>query len=503
MDSVLKILTTYEMYQCDKYTCQVEGITSVELMKRAGKRLFECIISNCDLDKERDRVLVVSGIGNNGGDGIVVGTHLLKEGYDVRFVIIGDKTQLSHDLQIVVEEIEKGVKIKYIKDIVELFDAKELFDWSTFIIDALFGIGLNRDVEGLYYNAIDQINLSSSRVFSIDIPSGINGNNGKVMGIAVKADYTGIVQTFKLGNVLNDALDYHGKRLIVDAEIKLDIVESNRLFFRDDMIKGLLNKRRCNTHKYNYGSILILGGAIGMTGAPILAGLAALRTGSGLATIGILRKYYDYISKSYPELMIKPYDDLKDLLTKKTAIGFGPGLGRDEQVYYDILSELINSEQPLVIDADGLYYLKAILNEIEDGSNIIITPHIGEMAMLLGVDSKCIGDNPIMYVEEVIDKYGFTVVLKGPATIIGNEAGIYIGNFGNPGMATAGSGDVLTGIITSLVGQGLSLINASLLGVYLHGLAGGYASEEVGEYSLIASDIIKYLPKAIMSTFVI
>lgn len=173
MDSVLKILTTYEMYQCDKYTCQVEGITSVELMKRAGKRLFECIISNCDLDKERDRVLVVSGIGNNGGDGIVVGTHLLKEGYDVRFVIIGDKTQLSHDLQIVVEEIEKGVKIKYIKDIVELFDAKELFDWSTFIIDALFGIGLNRDVEGLYYNAIDQINLSSSRVFSIDIPSGI------------------------------------------------------------------------------------------------------------------------------------------------------------------------------------------------------------------------------------------------------------------------------------------------------------------------------------------
>lgn len=501
-DIMLRILTTNEMYRCDKVTCGKENISSVTLMKRAGKRLYECIIKECKLNQEVDRVLIVSGIGNNGGDGVVVGSHLLNDGYDVRIVIVGDKTELSSDLAVVIKEIEEKVEIIFIKNFEDLNIFKELCAWSTFIVDGIFGIGLNRSIEGLYYHAINTINQSNKRIFSIDIPSGINGNNGKVMNIAVEADYTGIVQTYKLGNVLNDALDYHGKCFIVDADINTEVIEQNRYYFDDEMVKKLLPKRKHNSHKYDYGNVLILGGSIGMTGAPILSGLAALRCGSGLVTIGIQKKHYDYITKTYPELMIKPYDSLNDVIYKKDVVGFGPGLGRYDSTYYDLLRELIDSGLPLVIDADGLFYLKDLLNEIHDGQNIIMTPHVGELAMLLGIDSKSILEDPMKYVEDLVNKYNFTVVLKGTGTIIANREYSIIGHFGNPGMATAGSGDVLTGIITSLVGQGLSLMNAAILGVYLHGLAGNYARDEVGEYSLIATDIIKYLSNAILSTFV-
>lgn len=271
---------------------------------------------------------------------------------------------------------------------------------------------------------------------------------------------------------------------------------------RNDVMKKLeekfiLRKRQANSHKYDYGSILIVGGNIGMTGAPLISAYSAMRTGSGLSAIAIQEKYIQYLNNIYPEIMVRPYKDEKDflkLLHKKDAIAFGPGLGRVDE-YGGILETLIDKQLPLIIDADGIYYLNRLKNKIKRPNNIVITPHYGEMALFLDTDSKAVSKDPISFIKQVTKQYGIMVVLKGPTTFIADENEIIHSSLGNPGMATAGSGDVLTGIITSLVGQGLSMLEACKLGVYIHSKAGCLASEKNGEYSMMATDIINEIPQ--------
>lgn len=261
--------------------------------------------------------------------------------------------------------------------------------------------------------------------------------------------------------------------------------------------KFTIKKRSSHSHKYDYGSILVVGGNVGMTGAPLMTAYSAMRTGSGLATIGIKESYMHLVNNIYPEIMVRPYGNKKeflDLIVKKTAIAFGPGLGRADDVK-PILSGLLEMEIPLVIDADGIYYFKDQVNRIKDPQKIVITPHHGEMAMFLGTDSKSVMEDPVKAARQVSELYGINVVLKGADTYISDTREIYRSSLGNPGMATAGSGDVLTGIITSLIGQGIGVLESCKLGVYIHSKAGELAAMKYGEYSLMATDIIHSIPQ--------
>ncbi len=496
-----RVLNSLEMKMSDEYTCKKKGITPLALIEKAGNALYECLKEAYRLDVDKERILVVAGYGNNGGDALCLGTHLLEDGFHVSFVLVGKENKLSSELNHLIDRLnELRADIIYLQDETNIREYVDYIKDSTLIIDGLFGTGLNRNIEGIFYKAIERINQSSSFVFSIDIPSGINGNNGQVAKIAVKADFTGIIQNYKIGNLLNDAKDYHGEHKILDIDILTDTIKTKRFLVTENSFKNILPKRKNNTYKYHYGNILIIGGSKGMTGAPVMSAYAALRSGAGLSTVAVFTEYYPFMQNPYPEIMIKSYKDeyeLANILDKKNAVAFGPGLGRYDKLNYKILGQLIEINVPLVIDADGLFYLKNFLGDLNKDNKIIITPHIGELASFLDVKSSEILDNQVQTVESLTEKYGFTIVLKGTCTIIANKEEMYFSNLGNPGMATAGSGDVLTGIITGLIGQGIEPFTAAKLGVHLHSCAGNLAVNDLGEYSLVATDIIKYLPYVI------
>lgn len=494
-----KVLFTDEMKRLDQYTCEEKKLSSLELMEIAGKNVYEYFIENCQVDKIKDNILIVSGLGNNGGDALVVSEHLIKDNYKVNIVVIGDLKHLTNESFTVYQRLlNNKVSILNVNNNEDLKIFNQYVNEATIIIDGIFGIGLSREVKGIFYECIRLINQSHAFILSIDIPSGIYGDNGIVAKIAIEADHTVIIQNYKVGNLLNDAKDYHGKVKLLDIGILQDINDSNR-FLLNDEIMNIIKKRRANTHKYHYGNLLTIGGSKGMTGAPLLSAYSALRIGVGLSSIVINSKDYEFISQIYPEIMIKPYsniDELKKILVKANIIAFGPGLGRENKINYDILKYLLDTNIPIVIDADGIYYLKEILDYIGNRDNIIITPHLGEMALLLDTDTKTITENWIVALNYLTNNYGLNVVLKGPCTIIANKENMYFCNKGNSGMATAGSGDVLTGIISGLVGQGLKPIDACNLGVYIHAKAGDMAYKEYGN-SLIATDITNNIHKVI------
>ncbi len=494
----LRVVNVKEMRFMDEYTCTQLQICSLELMERAGSFIYLSILEDIGLDKSVENITIVSGIGNNGGDGLVVGIHLLENHYRVQFIIVGSLDNQTEESKVILERVlNLNGKVFFVNDQKDISKLSIVFRKSTFIIDAIFGIGLTRDVEGFYKDVINLINKSNAHVCSIDIPSGIKTNNGLKAMVAVIADYTIIIQNYKIGNLLNDAKDYHGKTILLDIGILSVVSNSRRFFLRKDEYLNSLPKRLSNTHKYHYGNILTIGGSNGTMGAPVLAGYSALRSGSGLSSIAYNNKYINNIINIYPELMAKTYVTVEELLAytnKKNVIVFGPGLGRNDDINYEILQELLRLDIPLVIDADGIYYLKALLGEIKNRKNIVITPHYGELAMLLDTDSSSIQEDPFKYIKILTNTYKMTVVLKGSCTLIANSKTTYFSNYGNPGMATAGSGDVLSGIIASMIGKGNKMLEACKLAVLIHSLSGKYAREAVGEESLIATDIIKHIP---------
>ena len=493
-----RIVNVNEMRFMDEYTCKQLDMSSLDLMKQAGGVIYLSIVEDIRIDKNNDQILIVSGIGNNGGDSLVVALNLMQNGYKVKVVIVGNLTSQTKESKIMLETIiNKNIEVIFINDNTSLSKLSILLKQSSLLIDGIFGIGLKRNIEGIYYDVINLINLSFIDVASIDIPSGINANNGLISGIAIKADFTLIIQNYKIGNLIGDAADYHGSKILLDIGILKVVSKTRRFLLEEDDYIGVLPTRKNNTHKYHYGNVLTVGGSKGMMGAPLLAAYSALRVGSGLSSIAYKEKYQQSIINIYPEIMTTTYQDIDELLqftNNKNVIIFGPGLGKKDSENIDILRRLLKLNIPMVIDADGIYYLKTLLKEFKTFKNIVITPHYGELAILLDTNSKEIEKNPLEYVEKLTSKYKLIVVLKASTTIIANKDAMYFSNYGNPGMATAGSGDVLSGIIGSMIGKGIRVMDACKISVLLHSLSGEIAKNELGEESLIASDIIKYIP---------
>lgn len=496
----LQIVSAQEMKLLDRLTIKEKDITSFDLMTHAGNGIFQYIIGE-KLISLSDAILVVSSTGNNGGDGLVIASLLADTGVDVKIALIGNlEKQSEENKQASTLCKSKGLKITNIDKEEEIEIFANLLEEATMVIDGIFGTGLNNSVRGLYQQVITRINRSYAQVISIDLPSGINADNGLVMKTAIKANHTIIIQNYKQGNLLNDALDYSGQMHLIDIGILQNLYPEPQLLLYKSYLKNKLPKRAKNSHKYHYGSILTIGGSKGMMGAPLFAGLASLKTGSGLSSVTYNEKYIRHIQNPYPEVMVNTYSGIEEIpaqVRKKSAIIFGPGLGRNDDVNLDILNYLLSQDMPLIVDADGIYYLKQLIKEYSTRPNLIITPHNQEMAMFLGVDLEDVKVEPVLFAKNIAHTYNMTVVLKGACTIITNNEETYFSIDGNPGMASAGTGDALSGIIASLIGRGFSALEACKLGVLIHSKAGELSKDEFGEESMVVTDLIKNIYKVL------
>lgn len=494
-----QIVSKEEMRQLDKITMESKNCSSLDLIYQAGQALFHYMY-NKELLNIDDSILIVAGIGKNGGDALVIGEKLIEVGFTPSILLVGkDKDMCMESKEIITELLKNGIIIHRIED-KDDDSFVSLIENSTIIIDGMFGTGVNKYVSGIFKKVIGYINNSYARIISIDIPSGINANNGIKMGFCIKANETLIIQTYKQGNLLNDALDYQGIMHIVDCGILSMYFSEKQEIIDFSYLNNKIPKRTHNSHKYMYGNILTIGGTKGLMGAPLLTAYSALKSGSGLSSVLIKEKYLRYSNNIYPELMLDTYLGIEDIpmqTRRKNCIVFGPGLGKNDEENLNVLGYLLKTTIPLVIDADGIGYLKLLQKQYSKRENIIITPHYREMADFLDLSVSEVEYEPILLSKNIAHKYNLTVVLKGPCTIITNNVETYFSIAGNPGLATAGSGDVLSGMIASFLGRGISPIESAKIGVLIHSKCAENAKEIYGEESMVATNLIECLPKVI------
>lgn len=490
------IVTKEEMNLLDRLTIEEKGITKYQLMYEAGTRLFE-YMRDYSLYSTDDKILIVAGLGKNGADALVIGNHLIDIGIAVKILVVGELENMCEETLEIYNVLKcKNINIMYLNnDDIENYSI--LVEESTIVVDGIIGTGVKHWITGYWRELIQEINRCYARVISIDIPSGINANNGLRLGECIDADITLVIQAYKQGNILNDAPDYHGKKYIVDCGILFSLFDEKQFLLSTEYLLNRIPKRRSNTYKYKFGDILVIGGSKGMMGAPVLSAYSALRSGSGLSSILFNDSNLRYFSNAYPEIMYDTMLGIEDLpkhIKGKSCVVFGPGLKVNDTMNLEILSYLLQTEVPLVIDATGLIYFKSLVQEYSTRENIIITPHYNELAKFLDVDLDDVKEESVLLCKNIAHKYNITVVLKGTCTVITNNSETYFSNNATPGLATAGSGDVLAGIIASILGKGNNPMDSAKIGVLVHSKAAKLAESEFGEESMIATDVIGKIP---------
>ncbi len=457
------------------------GISNYELMTRAGQAVFSQIISHYPHAKQ---IAVFCGTGNNAGDGFVVARLALLAGLKVIVYYLIDPDKLKGSaMEAYLDFTKSGGIISQFSDDIKVTE--------DIVVDALLGTGIIRPVTGLFKQAIEVMNKSSATKVAVDIPSGLQADTGMVLGAAVKAKYTVTFIGLKQGLFTGMAADYCGE-IIYDS-----LAVPNQVFNQDNgtvkrvLSKSLAKRSRC-AHKGAFGHVLIIGGDVGYSGAVKLAGEAALKVGAGLVSIATRRKHAGYLNIDRPELMchgIDNADELVSLIYKASVIVIGPGLGQSEWAKTIFQSAMLTTK-PLVVDADGLNLLAQFSYSCK---NWVLTPHPGEAARLLTSSTAKLQADRFTSVRALQAKYGGVVVLKGAGTLVAADEGIAVSNTGNPGMASGGMGDVLSGVIAALIAQGLPLYEAAQQGVYIHGLAADIAAMDEGERGLLASDLLPRL----------
>ena len=494
------VLKAYEMKDYDRDTSERIGIPSMVLMERAALSVVECILEFTEMPR---RVLAVAGTGNNGGDGLAIGRLFALKGAEVTFYMHGNSDKLT---------TETKNQVLILKNLGFSIQSKLEIQEYDMVIDALFGIGLSRNVEGEYLDLIERINYYSRHgaiVCAVDIPSGICADTGRIMGDAVRADITVTFAFAKRGHLLYPGREYTGKLVVKDIGItdRSFVKGKPKAFYyeRDD-ICGQLPRRSLEGNKGTFGKVLLLAGSLDMSGACILCGKSILRTGAGMIKIITPSCNREIIQKSLPEAMLYTFEEMPD--SKKISesmdwadvIVAGPGLGKSQSAYLLMKCVLEDERNPVVIDADGLNLIAAHEDLWKLAANggkkgLILTPHPGELVRLKRTNLDRYKKDRENMILELAGELGCIVAAKDAVTIVAEHGRdeIYINTSGNDGMATAGSGDVLSGIIGSLLAQKMNCFDAACLGVYLHGLAGEEASAKKGRAGMIASDIIKEL----------
>ena len=494
----MKTFSASKTREADNYTIEHEPISSIDLMERASalctKKIFK-------IYPKINEVVVFAGPGNNGGDGLAIARLLASKNINVSVYILQFTQNFSEDFKINLERLKKQNKAKIIS--INNVENIENISSEAIIIDAIFGSGLSRIAKGFPKEVIEKINNINSEIIAIDIPSGLFGeeNNDKEKNV-IKANHTITFQYPFLSFFFPENEKFIGKFHIIDIGIHKDFIKNTESQFFFTEKKDITIKKRAKfSHKGTYGHAIIFAGSYGMGGASVLAAKSAQRTGTGLVTAVVPKCNYEIMQISSPETILHIDKSKKHLsqlpnLEKYNALAIGPGIGFKDATI-ELLKNIIQTyKQPIVFDADAITILshnKDWLNYIPQNS--IFTPHPKEFEKLVG---KSNNDFERLQMQiNFAKKYSVIVLLKGANSSIATACGkVYFNSTGNPGMATAGSGDVLTGIIVSLLAQGYSAINATITAVYLHGLAGDIAAKKIGEYSLIASDIIDNLSYA-------
>lgn len=491
---MIRTLTNEEMRLADRHTIDDLGVPSLVLMERAGRAIAD--------EAERvlktlsdSRVIVVCGGGNNGGDGFVAARILLERGYDVTVVCFA--SNFSEDCRAVAS----------------LYDGKILSDFpeggAGMVVDCLFGTGMSRNVEGKNAEIIEKINETSAFVLSADIPSGLNGSNGKIMGTAVRADMTVTIAEMKQGLVLNDGRDCCGRIIRADIGI-LPAGEITSYIVEEEDVKKLFLFRKSNSNKGSYGRAAIIAGSALYSGAALLAAKACLRTGAGYTALCVPHALFSSFVGVLPEVLLKEFsgadfheadeEELSGLLSFP-CIAIGPGCGATEEIYKTTAWLLKHYTGALVVDADALNALAKFGVSVlkEKTCEVVLTPHVKEFSRLTQKTVAQIVEDGVRIAKEFAREYGATVLLKSNTSVVVDSDRAAFVTEGTPALAKGGSGDVLSGILASLLAQKKPLFEAAYGASFVLGRAAVLAERETSEYSVVASDVIDHIGKAIAS----
>jgi NAD(P)H-hydrate epimerase len=499
----------------DQRTINGIGIPGIVLMENAGHGIFHHLRSHFPDLKER-KVAIVAGKGNNGGDGFVVARYLTDALITCKVFLLTSKDSMQGDALINFKIIERiGVPIVEITSSSEWKNALDEIRGYHLLIDAIFGTGLNTEIKGFLRDVIEDVNSLSCPKVAIDIPSGLNASSGKIMGVCIKADLTITLGLPKIGHVIYPGADYTGTLKLVDISIPHALIEEERIPYNlilFDDITCLIRERSANTHKGDFGHLLVLAGSPGKTGAAALTCDAAMRIGSGLVTLGIARSLNSIMEVKLTEVMTEPlleedsgflgmksWEVIREILAGKTALALGPGISTRKGTADLVFKILEETSIPTIVDADGISALSREPSVLKKGkAPVVLTPHPGEMARLIKCSTRDVQEDRIGLSRNFSQEYGVYVVLKGARTVIAEPDGtVSVNPTGNPGMASGGAGDVLTGMIAGLTAQGYPVSSALRFAVFAHGLIGDLIAQERGKVGIIAGDIIHTIPRVL------
>ncbi|MGE4233155.1 MAG: NAD(P)H-hydrate dehydratase [Bacteriovoracia bacterium] len=506
----MRIVTAEEMKKIDDTAVDEVGIPSLILMENAGIEAARKISEICEEKKYDGEILIFCGKGKNGGDGLVVARRLIANGHRVRIFLLHSSSEFKNEaavhLRVLEQQRAKIFSVESASIVAEYFNSATP---PFMVVDALLGTGLKRPIEGLYYDVVEVLNKYSDELIALDIPTGVNGDSGKTTGNSVIATHTISFGFPKLGHFLPPGAARRGKLYNVDLCFpKQWSKEGDKFLLTHDNIAPLLQTRDRYGHKNSFGHSLLIGGSPGRTGAIALASQSCLRMGTGLATVASWEESFPSVETRLPaEIMtFRIRKEAGDFpvpapgISQFSSVVIGPGLGLGSDAG-ELLKRLVQEYRgPLVIDADGLNLIaEHKLHEFlaKRGQPVVLTPHPGEMARLLDISKDAVVEDPVKCVRQAVEKTGAVVLLKGATTLIHSAEGVtWFNHYPNDGMATAGSGDVLAGMIGGLLGQKMNPVDATRLGVYLHSLAGRKAAAVYGHRAMTASAIVEKISES-------
>ncbi len=513
---MLQIASTQEMRGCDEEAIRGYGIPGIVLMENAARGTADAMQEHIP-DLVHKHILIVCGRGNNGGDGFALARHLIERGCAVTVAALSPVNQLKGDARINAGIIRRMSRTDSAGKLTLITSATlhklEQFKHIDVIVDAILGTGFKGKLKPKVASIVEWINAQPAIRVAIDIPSGVDADTGSAEGVTVKADFTCTMGLMKTGLLLSPGRDASGNVIIINIQIPPEVFHRSKIktfLVQESDVRQSFAKRALDAHKYQVGKVFILAGSTGLTGAAALASMSALRSGAGAVVLGIPESLNLMMEKKLTEVMTLPLADngagviqasawerIKQQCQWADVIAAGPGLSRTGDVQEIIIRLIKEIQKPIVLDADGLNVLAG-----HDGlfakrrAPVIITPHTGEFSRLSGINSDKIKNERLDAAKRYARMRKITLLLKGGPSVVASKGGnVYINPTGNPGMATAGAGDVLTGVIAGLWAQGLTEEAAAYCGAYIHGAAGDGARKEYGEYALTAGDIQEELLK--------
>ncbi len=514
----MKLADSRTIQDIDRKAEKDFSIKTLQLMENAGRGAAEVIKRELIRERGLKKVSIIAGKGNNGGDGFVVARHLKDDGIDCSVFLLANPEDVKGDAGENLSAWRKmGGEVFTVLSAEDLKKYGSALRHSAILVDAIFGTGLSTEITGLHAQIINLINSLNKKVIAIDIPSGIDAGTGRVLGTAVKAGITATMAIPKIGLYLYPGRGYSGKIEIVDIGVPRVLIEDESIrwnLITGQWLRTFLKPRKADSHKSSFGHLLIIAGSPGLTGAAYMAGMGAMRIGAGLATIALPEslnpimevKTTEVMTIGLPETIDKTlgpesYSRIKEALENKSAVVIGPGLGNKKGVFELIEKVIRDIEAPLIIDADGLNAVARDVSILKGlNAEVILTPHPGEMSRLLKIPASEIQNDRLSAAGRLSEATGATVILKGAGTVIaGKDKRVFINPTGNPGLSTAGTGDILAGMIGGLLAQGYRPIEAASAGAYIHGLAGDAVRDLNGEAGMIATDLLAHIPRLLNS----